>query len=349
MQTKRKKIGPGNSCYFIAELSHNHQGDGDIALELIRQAATAGANAVKFQKRNNKTLFLPDFYNAPYDNKNSFGQTYGQHREFLEPRLEWLTEANTLAHSLGLDFIMTVFDTESLHFCEKHLSVDVYKIQSADLSFDVLIKTVANTAKPYFVSTGASTLHEIKNAYALCTALHSPFCFMYAVSAYPTPPGKINLVRFSQLRHILSAESMGYSCHYPGIEPAVYARVLGSVAIEKHFTLNKDQKGPDHKLSLLPGEFKDLVQRANEVDMMIGMPLNSDHEIEYHQQDARAKMGKSPVALKDLSAGEKLMAEDISYLSPAKGMSPIEVNKFIGKPLVKCLKKGSYIQHENFQ
>src|SRR4051812_24247418 len=99
-------------------------------MKIIRAAAQNGASAVKFQKRDNASLFLPEFYNKPYDSENSFGKTYGEHREYLEPKVQWLRKANKLAHKLGMDFIMTVFDEASLLLCERELNIDAYKIQS---------------------------------------------------------------------------------------------------------------------------------------------------------------------------------------------------------------------------
>jgi sialic acid synthase SpsE len=348
VKINKNKIGAGSPCYLIAEISHNHQGKEDEAMKIIEAAAANGASAVKFQKRDNANLFLADFYNKPYKSKSSFGKTYGEHREYLEPRIAWLKKANQLAHRVKLDFIMTVFDEASLLLCEKELKIDAYKIQSADLTSHFLIEKVARTKKPYFISCGAASLSEIKATFKFCTKLKTPFCLMYAVSEYPTADEHVNLCRIVQLKKIVKTELIGFSCHHQSIEPAIYSRLLGTVAIEKHFTLNKLQKGPDHKLSLMPKELRALKERLMQADIFSGKTWTADSGIEIYQSDARYKMGKCAVAAKDLQKGSILHSSDIRYQSPMQGANPLQIKKHIGKALAKNVKKGQLIQLNNF-
>jgi sialic acid synthase len=343
MLINKRIVGPESPCYLIAELSHNHQGSESDVMLLIEAAAAAGASAVKFQKRNNATLFLPELYNKPYPGKDSFGTTYGAHREFLEPKISWLKKANRLAHKLGLDFIMTVFDKESLALCEEQLKVDAYKIQSADLTSHFLIEKVAGAGKPYFISCGAASLKEIKAAYNICTALHTPFCMMYAVSQYPTADCNVNLSRITQLKKLLKTDLLGFSCHHESIEPAVMSRVLGTVAIEKHFTLDKRQKGPDHKLSITPDELREMRDRLDRLDVLIGKNWETNTVVESYQTDARIKMGKCAVAARDMSKGHVLQQADLCYKSPMIGCSPEQAQKMIGSRLKRSIIKGQVI------
>lgn len=349
MKINKNKIKPGHPCYIIAEISHNHQGKEAEVFKIIKAAAVNGASAVKFQKRDNANLFLPDFYSKLYKSENSFGKTYGEHREYLEPKISWLKKANLLAHRLNLDFIMTVFDEASLLLCEKELNVDAYKIQSADLTSHFLIEKVALTKKPYFISCGAASLDEIKATFKFCRTLSAPFCLMYAVSEYPTADQHVNLARITQLKKILKTKLIGFSCHHRDIEPAVYSRLLGTVAIEKHFTLNKLQKGPDHKLSILPKELRALRKRLTQADIFSGKNWEKDSAIENYQTDARFKMGKCAVAAKHLKKGTILDASDIRYQSPMQGNNPMEIKKVIGKKLAADVKRGRVISLDNFQ
>jgi sialic acid synthase SpsE len=339
----KQPVAPGAPCYLIAEISHNHQGDENEVKKIIEAAAKSGASAVKFQKRDNKTLFTEAFYNKPYENANSFGKTYGAHREFLEPKLGWLKKANSQAHQAGLDFIMTVFDTNSLALCEKELKIDKYKIQSADLTSHYLIEKIAATGKPYFISCGAASVKEIKSTYRLCKKLRTPFCLMYAVSEYPTKDAHVNLRRITYLKKSLKTGQIGFSCHHTSIEPAVFSRVLGAVAIEKHFTLNKKQKGPDHQLSLTPAELKELRKRLTAADLLMGHDWETRTSIEAYQHDARYKMGKSATVIRDLKKGDKLKEEYLRYQSPMEGSNPMQVGKLIGKPLKKAIRKGTVL------
>jgi sialic acid synthase len=335
MKINKRNVGGGSRCYIIAEIGHNHQGIESNVFNLIRQAAKNGASAVKFQKRNNSDLFLPQFYNKSHKGKNSFGSTYGIHREYLEPKISWLSKANDLTHKLGLDFIMTVFDEASLKLCEKTLKVDAYKIQSADLTSHFLIKKVAAVNKPYFISCGAASLMEIEKSYLFCKSLKTPFCLMYSVSEYPTPDENVNLTRVTQLMNLLKSDLIGFSCHHTGIEPAVHARILGAVAIEKHFTLDKKQKGPDHRLSITPVELKTLKQRLDFNDTLSGIRWTNRKNIEAYQESSRFKMGKCAVAGKKLKKGHILTEADIEFKSPMLGLNYLEVKKIIGRPLCK--------------
>lgn len=343
MKINKLKVGPDLPCYIIAEISHNHQGKESEAMAIIKAAAKNGANAVKFQKRDNENLFLADFYSKEYQNVNSFGKTYGEHRTFLEPKISWLKKVNALAHKLKLDFIITVFDEASLSICEKELNVDAYKIQSSDLTNHSLIKKVAFTKKPYFISCGASSIAEIKKSYTYCKSLNTDFCLMYAVSEYPTTDEHVNLKRITQLKNILKTKHIGFSCHHKTIQPAIFSRILGAVAIEKHFTLDKSQKGPDHKLSITPTELYSLRQELDKTDLFIGFDWKENTSVESYQLDAKYKMGKCAVASKNLKKGEILKQTDIVYKSPMKGFGYLESQKFIGKPLQKNILKGQVI------
>lgn len=335
-------------CYIIAEISHNHQGQEKEVMKIIKEAALNGASAVKFQKRDNDNLFLPEFYKKPYLSDNSFGTSYGEHRLFLEPKIKWLKKANQLAHKLKLDFIMTVFDEASLLLCERELKVDAYKIQSADLTNHFLIQKVAAIRKSYFISCGAASLKEIKETYKFCKSLKTNFCLMYAVSEYPTKSQNINLKRISQLKRILKFDNIGFSCHFQTIEPAILARMLGVTTIEKHFTLDKNQKGPDHKLSILPNELKKLREQLSEMDRMLGSEWLSTNTIENYQSDARYKMGKCAVVVKDLKAGHILNRLDFTIKSPMEGMNPSEVKKMIGTKIKNEIKSGGVILKKHF-
>jgi len=344
MKINSHEINLNKPCYLIAEISHNHQGNAEKAFDIIREAAANGASAIKFQKRDNKNLYLPSFFEKPYEHEHSFGKTYGEHRLFLEPKIQWLKKANQLTHELGLDFIMTVFDLKSLELCEKKLNVDAYKIQSADLTSHYLIEKIATTKKPFFMSCGASSLREIKKTYKFCRKLNAKFCLMYAVSEYPTYDNNTNIKRIIQLKKELKTDLIGFSCHNKSVEPAIYSRVLGTVAIEKHFTLNKNQKGPDHKISLMPKELKNLRKQLNQVDIFMGNYWTKNQQIEDYQLDARYKMGKCAISIKALKKGEILSADYIAYKSPMDGKNPVEVANLIGKKIKFDLKKGEVIK-----
>src|SRR5207253_1402498 len=157
-------IGDHAKCYVIAEIGHNHQGSVEKARELFREAQLSGAHAVKLQKRDNRGLYTRSAYNKPYDNENSFGATYGEHREFLEFGAKEYRELQAYARQLGVDFFSTAFDVASADFLAE-LDVPAYKIASGDLKSIPLLKHVARMGKPIVVSTGGALLEDVQRAY----------------------------------------------------------------------------------------------------------------------------------------------------------------------------------------
>src|ERR671935_2339804 len=156
-------IHDDTKCYVIAEIGHNHQGNVEKARELFREAKLAGAHAVKLQKRDNRGLYTSAAYNKPYDNENSFGSTYGEHREFLEFGMKEYRELQAYAGELGLDFFATAFDLASADFL-KGLDVPAVKIASGDLKSTPLLQHVACFGKPMVISTGGATLDDVQRA-----------------------------------------------------------------------------------------------------------------------------------------------------------------------------------------
>jgi sialic acid synthase len=160
MKIGTHEIGEGTQCYVIAEIGHNHQGSLDRARELFKEAKLAGAHAVKLQKRYNRGLYTRAAYDKPYDNENSFGATYGEHREFLEFEREQYAELQAFAKELGVDFFSTAFDLHSGDFLAT-LDMPAYKIASGDLKSTPLLKHVARMGKPMIVSTGGGLLEDV--------------------------------------------------------------------------------------------------------------------------------------------------------------------------------------------
>src|SRR5436190_24230345 len=161
MRIGQHEIGDHTPCYVIAEIGHNHQGSVEKAREMFREAKLAGAHAVKLQKRDNRCLYTRAAYNKPYDNENSFGSTYGEHREFLEFGLKEYRELQAYAAELGVDFFSTAFDQASADFLHA-LNVPAYKIASGDLKSVPLLRHVASFGKPIVVSTGGALLDDVQ-------------------------------------------------------------------------------------------------------------------------------------------------------------------------------------------
>src|SRR5712691_707211 len=180
----KHEIGDRSHCYVMAEIGHNHQGSVQKARELFREVKLAGAHAVKLQKRNNRGLYTKAAFDRPYDNENSFGATYGEHREFLELGLPEYTELQAYAAELGIDFFATAFDFESADFLAS-LDVPAYKIASGDVKSTPLLKHVASFGKPVILSTGGARMDEVRRAYDTVMAINSQLCILQCTAGYP--------------------------------------------------------------------------------------------------------------------------------------------------------------------
>lgn len=337
-------IQDGAPPFVIAEIGHNHQGNIESAISLIRAAAAAGASAAKFQKRNNKTLFTPDLYNQAYNSENSFGETYGKHREALEFGSDEYKICIAEAHKVGITFFATAFDFKSADFLDE-LKMPAYKIASGDLQNLPLLKYVAKFNKPMIISTGGATFQMIQSAVETIRTVHNQVAILQCTASYPAKYEHLNLTVISKLRSMYPDNVIGYSGHDNGIAMAVVAYTLGARIVEKHFTLNRTLKGTDHVFSLEPQGMQKMVRDLKRTALALG----DGEKIIYDDEIAPIKkMGKMIIASKDLQAGHMVDFEDIEFRSPAEGLPPSFAEKIIGKVLKKDLKKHSPLTLEMF-
>lgn len=324
-----KTIGENTHPFVIAEIGHNHQGNIETALKLIRAAADAGASAAKFQKRDNRTLYTPELYNQVYNSENSFGETYGNHREALELNKLNYKMCIDEARRVGITFFATAFDFNSADFLND-LGVPAFKIASGDLQNLPLLKYVAKFNKPLIISTGGSNYQLINNAVETIRAVHNNFAILQCTASYPAKYEHLNLKVISRLRDMYPENIIGYSGHDNGIAMAIIAYTLGARIIEKHFTLNRTFKGTDHAFSLEPQGMQKMVRDLNRAVLAIG----DGEKVIYEEEIAPiTKMGKMIVASKNLTAGHKLNPEDIEFRSPFTGLPPSDAYKILGKVL----------------
>lgn len=335
----RRRLSHDSPAFIVAEIGLNHGGQFGRAVELIEAAAESGAEAVKFQKRSPRALLSRAAYDQPYHNGgHSFGATYGEHREALEFSIDQYRELKTRANALGLEFFASVWDIPSLDEVSE-LGVPVIKIGSADLTNEPLINVASSKGIPLFVSTGMSEFCEIDNTVSMLKNSSAPFVLFHCVSLYPTPP---ELSKLSTLSRFTSKYNVpvGYSGHETDISIAVAARVLGACVIEKHFTVDRRWKGGDQKTSLMPDKFSQMVKEIRVVEKAltgyrVDLINGEDHQ--------RRKLAKSIVAACDLIAGEVLMPCKLAVKSPGGGVSPQNLELFIGRTITRAVKADEYV------
>lgn len=338
----RSVVSESGPCYVIAEIGNNHQGDVEIACKMIKIAAGMGVQAVKFQKRDNKTLYTRSFYNKTYDSENSYGETYGEHREFLEFGRDEYIEIKKCAEESNVELMVTAFDFKSVDFLED-LGVTSYKIASADITNIYLLEHIARLGKPMFVSTGAANLDEIRMAYERVIKFNDKLCFMHCIAEYPAEYHNLNLSVINVLKRELPEAIIGYSGHDNGILAPIVAYMLGAIVIEKHFTLNRSWKGTDHKFSLEPEGLRKMIRDLRRVDISLGEEKRIIYDFE---KEARKKMGKGVYSSKPLSAGVRISFDDICLKTPANGVPPYMIPNIIGRRLKVDMDEESPISFE---
>lgn len=323
-----RRIASDAPCYVIAEVGHNHGGSLETALAMVDAAALAGADAVKFQKRENRTLYTRAMFDRPYQHEFSHGATYGLHREALE-----LGEADyrilmARAAAKGIACFATAFDEASADLLAR-VDVPAYKIASADLLNFPLLRHVARLRKPLIVSTGGAGLADVQRMVDLVQPLTPyPLCLLHCTAAYPVEDyATLNLVAIQTLHTTFPDCVIGYSGHDPGIAMPLVAYVLGARVIEKHFTLNRAWRGTDQGWSLEPAGLRRLVRDLDRTRQAMGDGVKRVYPSE---EPALAKMAKSLVTTRALPAGHVLVAADITWKSPGGGLPPSCVGEVTG-------------------
>jgi N-acetylneuraminate synthase/sialic acid synthase len=337
-----KTIDDTTECYVIAEIGHNHQGKLKTCMEMFKVAKECGADAVKLQKRDNRSLYTQAGYNKPYDNENSYGATYGEHREALEFGESEYQELKSYAKEIGVTLFATAFDFPSVDFLAK-LDMPAFKVASGDLKNIPLLTHMAKAGKPMILSTGGGTMQDVNRAYDAVMPINPQLCLLQCTAGYPAAFEELNLRVITTFRERFPQLVVGLSSHDNGIAMALAAYMLGARVVEKHFTLNHTWKGTDHAFSLEPIGLQKMVRdlRRARVAMGDGVKRVYDSEV-----TPMVKMGKQMVAARDLPAGHAIRREDIAIKSPGGGLQPYEIDKVIGRTTRAALKADDAILFE---
>jgi sialic acid synthase len=336
-------ISDDSDCYIIAEIGHNHQGSLEKAKQLFKAAAECGVNAVKLQKRDNKSLFTKAAYYKPYENENSFGPTYGAHREALEFGRAEYVELQKYAKELGVTMFSTTFDIPSSDFLAD-LDMSAYKIASGDLKNTPLLKYVAKFGKPMIISTGGANMEDVQRAYDVVMPINSQLAILQCTSSYPAEHHDLNLRVIETYRRQFPETVVGLSDHENGIAMATAAYILGMRIVEQHFTINHTWKGTDQVFSLEPIGMKKLVRDLHRVREALG---DGEKRVLPNEVGPISKMSKKLVAGRDLPAKHTLTEADISIKSPGDGLPPYEYDKILGRMLKRPLAEDDDIMFED--
>ena len=323
------EITDGGDCWVIAEIGHNHQGSVEKAKELFTEAKATGAHAVKLQKRDNRGLYTREMFNKPYENENSYGSTYGEHREYLEFGRAEYQELKAFAADIGITFFATAFDLASADFLAE-LDMPAYKVASADLINTPLLRHVAEIGKPVILSTGGATLDDVRRGVETVAEINPQIVLLQCTAGYPAEWDELDLRVITTYRECFPTAVVGLSSHDNGIAMAVAAYVLGARVIEKHFTLNRALKGTDHRFSLEPVGLRKMVRDLRRTRVALGDGMKTMYPSE---TEPIVKMAKKLVAARSLPAGHTLRLEDVAMKSPGDGLPPYELDRVVGRTL----------------
>ncbi|QNI72331.1 N-acetylneuraminate synthase family protein [Synechococcus sp. NOUM97013] len=337
-------INDNSSPFVIAEIGHNHQGSLELCKQMIDSAVLAGVSAVKLQKRSNKHQFTAKAYNSIYNSENSFGVTYGEHRERLEFGRDEYSDLIKYCQSKNIIFFSTAFDIPSLNFLVE-MDMPVLKIASGDIVNTPLLKEASETGIPIIASTGASDLVEVRNAYEILASGKSEFALLQCTSGYPAKYEELNINVITQFRNSFPDTVIGFSSHENGIVAPIAAYVLGARIIEKHFTTDRTMKGTDQAFSLSPSGMAQMCKDLSRIKLSMG---SSDKRVLSSELISMKKQRKSIVAARDLAKGRIIEISDLALKVPDEGLKPYLIDNLIGKTLKVDLLEDDYVKMEDF-
>ena len=343
LQIGGRKIGHGEPCYVIAEVGINHNGDLAIAKRLVDAAVEAGADAVKFQKRKLRETYREEIVDQPRHGEQGLQYIVPLLIEFELPD-DQFRELFDYCEASGITAMCTPWDRGSVDFLET-CDLAGYKIGSPDLTNFPLIEYVAATRKPMLLSTGMSTEEEVRRTLAFLEQHQADYALFHCVSTYPAAPEEINL-RFMERLREWSGRPVGYSGHDTGTAISLAAVAMGARMLERHLTLDRTMRGPDHKASLEPAQFAEQVRAVREVELSLGVP---HRWITRGETLNRRVLGKSLVAATDIPANTTISRTMLTSKSPGLGLSPQFVEKLIGRRLPRPIARDEAFRQSDIE
>lgn len=337
-------LSPDHPCFIISEIGNNHNGDFELAKKLVRLSKEAGADCAKFQMRDLSSLYANKGNSS--DASEDLGSQYTL--DLLNSyslKTEQMIELFDYCKEIGILPLCTPWDLNSLEVLENY-GMPAYKIASADLNNHELLEAAAATGKPLLISTGMSTEGEILKSVELLDRLGAAYVLLHCNSTYPTPYKDIQLEFMANLKK-LSGGLVGYSGHERGTHIPVAAVALGAKVVEKHFTIDKEMLGNDHKVSLLPNEFGSMVLQIRQLESAFS--YSGSREVSQGELMNREILGKSIVLEKSIKEGELFTKEHLGIKSPGKGLPPYRITDILGQVAQRSLEQGAFLFEEDFK
>lgn len=340
----RHQIGKDQPCYIIAEAGVNHNGDLALALELVRKAKEIGADCVKFQTFKAEKVVTPKAPKANYQLKlTPTKESQFDMLKALELGKSDYDEIIALCKELEIQFLSTPYAKDDADFLIS-LGVDAFKIASGQIVELDFLKYVASLGKPMIISTGMATLSEVYEAVKTILATgNEDLVVLQCTTNYPSNIEEANVLAMNNMGNALDVQ-VGYSDHVPNNYACYAAVALGARVIEKHFTLDNEMNGPDHKASLNPQNFKEMIDGIRSVEASLGNGVKDPSPSEVLNT---ANMRRSMVLNKAVKSGHILTSEDIDMKRPATGMAPQLLSRVVGRQVVLDLEENTVLHEKH--
>ena len=346
----KKKVGKNCPTYFIADIAANHDGNLDKALELIKAAAEAGADAAKFQHFSAETI-VSDYgfkslgkqlsHQAKW--KKSVFEVY---KDASIP-LDWTSKLKEECKKNKIEFLTSPYSIELVDFVDPYL--EAFKIGSGDITWHEIIIHIASKGKPYIIATGASTEQDVNHIINLASKINNKICIMQCNTNYTASKDNFKYLNLNYLTHLKKKFPnliLGLSDHTHGHSSVLGAISLGAKLIEKHFTLSNDLDGPDHKFSMTPKSWQEMVERSKELESSLG---DGKKKIENNEIDTVVLQRRSIRVNKEIKKNYVLKREDLNVLRPCpkNSIDPRNIKKVIGKKVNKDISKDEILRWED--
>lgn len=341
------EIGDNKPVYFIADIGASHDGDIDRAKELIRLAAASGANAAKFQHFKADTIVSDLGFRNIQDEtshqkkwKKSVFEVYKD----ASVNLDWTEELKSTCESVGIDFFTSAYSFDLVDYIDPY--VPAYKIGSGDITWTEMIEYVAKKQKPYIIASGASSMDDVIRAVSAGLKINDQLCLMQCNTNYTASLENFKYIQLNVLRVFKDMYPdlvLGLSDHTPGHATVLGAITLGAKIIEKHFTDDTSREGPDHKFSMDPKSWKEMVDRSRELENSLGTGIK---KIEENEQQTAIVQRRSIRVVSDLSEGTVINRDHLTVLRPCPtdGLAPYFIEDVIGKKISQDIKAGEHIK-----
>ena len=346
----KKKVGKNCPTYFIADIAANHDGNLDKALELIKAAADAGADAAKFQHFSAETI-VSDYGFKSLGNQLSHQAKWKKsvfevYKDASIP-LDWTSKLKEECKKNKIEFLTSPYSIELVDFVDPYL--EAFKIGSGDITWHEIIEHIASKGKPYIIATGASTEQDVNHIINLASKINNKICIMQCNTNYTASKDNFKYLNLNYLTHLKKKFPnliLGLSDHTHGHSSVLGAISLGAKLIEKHFTLSNDLDGPDHKFSMTPKSWQEMVERSKELESSLG---DGKKKIENNEIDTVILQRRSIRVNKEIKKNYVLKREDLNVLRPCpkNSIDPRNIKKVIGKKVNKDISKDEILRWED--